>query len=197
MINGAIYQESHNPIRDPNVLSAAEKAQLDLQQKNFNLNKSQLERQYMAMGYRLDDNGKPYRDEQLIKDIATLKQAGKGKSGSSTTSSDQGTIAKDAIKITWNGDTDKPDFDENDTKVERFKDDDDFVGDPIMFDNIPDKYVKDKILEYVGNGDPYNYKYLYRPYKRGFIDDDEQTVIMIPIAKTVKDTDPMLDPGAH
>ncbi len=197
MFDGAVYSESHNPQRDLNALSAAEKAQLDMQQKQFNLSKSQLERQYMGMGFRLDDKGRPYRDEQLVKDIIAMKQAGKGKSGTSTSSnSGQGTIAKNAIKITWNGDTDKSDFDKNDIKTERFKDDDAIVGNASSYDDLP-QFIKDKVDNYSFNGDPYDYNYFYRPYKRGTFDDDEATVIMIPIDKRVKDNDPMLDMGIY
>ena len=193
MINGAIYQENHNPIRDPNVLSAAEKAQIDMQQKNFNLNKSQLERQYMAMGYRLDDNGKPYRDEQLIKDIATLKQAGRGKSGDSSSSNGHETISKKGIRIEWKGNAEiTPDAIEKTTQING--DEEKLAGPSIMYEDLPEE-VRKKVDNYIGNGNGNDYEYYYRPFKKGWFGDPDM-IDIIP-RERVKDDDPMLDPSMH
>ena len=190
VINGAIYQESHNPIRDPNVLSAAEKAQIDMQQKNFNLNKSQLERQYMAMGYRLDDKGRPYRDEQLVKDIVAMKQASKGKSGGSS-SSGEDAVAKDAVSITWNG---NPKDGAKETKTTHFKDDDEIKGEPIAYENLP-QWAKDKVDAYTNNGNEMDYTYYYQPYKPGFWGHDDEVITIVPTTRRTKNYDPSLDWG--
>lgn len=201
MIDGAVYQENHSPQRDLGVLTPMEQNQVDMQQKQFNLSKSQLERQYMAMGYRLDDMGRPVRDPQLIKDIIDMKGKSKGSSNSSNTNSSEGTIAKDAITITWSG---KPyskkgsqGNDNRGIKTTRFKDDDGFGdGRQWNYDDLPD-YARTEADKYVGNGSPYDYKYIYSPWKKGYIWDDDESLIMIPVDKRVKDSDPEVDTSIH
>lgn len=203
MIDGAVYQENHSPQRDLGVLTPMEQNQIDIQQKQFNLSKSQLERQYMAMGFRLDDMGRPVRDQQLIDDIISMKKSGKGTgtTGSSNTNSSEGTIAKDAITITWSGKPySKKDSQGNDNrgiKTTRFKDNDDFGdGRQWNYDDLPE-YAQTEADKYVGNGSPYDYKYIYSPWKKGHIWDDDETLIMIPVAKRVKDSDPEIDTSIH
>lgn len=203
MIDGAVYQENHSPQRDLGVLTPMEQNQITMQQKQFNLSKSQLERQYMAMGFRLDDMGRPIRDQQLIDDIISMKKSGKGTgaTGSSNTNSSEGTIAKDAITITWSGKPySKKDSQGNDNrgiKTTRFKDNDDFGdGRQWNYDDLPE-YAQTEADKYVGNGSPYDYKYIYSPWKKGHIWDDDETLIMIPVAKRVKDSDPEIDTSIH
>lgn len=203
MIDGAVYQENHSPQRDLGVLTPMEQNQIDMQQKQFNLSKSQFERQYMAMGYKLDDMGRPVRDQQLIDDIISMKKSGKGTgaTGSSNTNSSEGTIAKDAITITWSGKPySKKDSQGNDNrgiKTTRFKDDDGFGdGRQWNYDDLPD-YARTEADKYVGNGSPYDYKYIYSPWKKGYIWDDDESLIMIPVAKRVKDSDPEVDTSIH
>lgn len=203
MIDGAVYQENHSPQRDLGVLTPMEQNQIDMQQKQFNLSKSQLERQYMAMGYKLDDMGRPVRDQQLIDDIISMKKSGKGAgaTGSSNTNSSEGTIAKDAITITWSGKPySKKDSQGNDNrgiKTTRFKDDDGFGdGRQWNYDDLPE-YAQTEADKYVGNGSPYDYKYIYSPWKKGHIWDDDETLIMIPVDKRVKDSDPEVDTSIH
>ena len=203
MIDGAVYQENHSPQRDLEVLTPMEQNQIDMQQKQFNLSKSQLERQYMVMGYKLDDMGRPVRDQQLIDDIISMKKSGKGTgaTGSSNTNSSEGTIAKDAITITWSGKPySKKDSQGNDNrgiKTTRFKDDDGFGdGRQWNYDDLPD-YARTEADKYVGNGSPYDYKYIYSPWKKGYIWDDDESLIMIPVAKRVKDSDPEVDTSIH
>ena len=203
MIDGAVYQENHSPQRDLGVLTPMEQNQITMQQKQFNLSKSQLERQYMAMGFRLDDMGRPIRDQQLIDDIISMKKSGKGTgaTGSSNTNSSEGTIAKDAITITWSGKPySKKDSQGNDNrgiKTTRFKDNDDFGdGRQWNYDDLPE-YAQTEADKYVGNGSPYDYKYIYSPWKKGYIWDDDESLIMIPVAKRVKDSDPEVDTSIH
>ena len=201
IIDGAVYQENHSPQRDLGVLTPMEQNQMDMQQKQFNLSKSQLERQYMAMGYRLDDMGRPVRDPQLIKDIIDMKGKSKGSSNSSNTNSSEGTIAKDAIAMKWDGKPyskkDSQGSDNRSIKTTRFKDDADF-GDSRQwnYDDLP-KYAQIEANKYVGNGNPYDYKYFYSRWKKGTIWDDDEVLIMIPVAKRVKDSDPEVDTSIH
>lgn len=203
MIDGAVYQENHSPQRDLGVLTPMEQNQIDMQQKQFNLSKSQLDARAASMGYRIDDNGNLQIDPDRMKALKELKKSGKGTgaTGSSNTNSSEGTIAKDAITITWSGKPySKKDSQGNDNrgiKTTRFKDDADFGdGRQWNYDDLPD-YARTEADKYVGNGSPYDYKYIYSPWKKGYIWDDDESLIMIPVAKRVKDSDPEVDTSIH
>ena len=200
MIDGAVYQENHSPQRDLGVLTPMEQNQITMQQKQFNLSKSQLDARAASMGYRIDDNGNLQIDPDRMEALKELKKSNKG-TGSSNTNSSEGTIAKDAITITWSGKPySKKDSQGNDNrgiKTIRFKDNDDFGdGRPWNYDDLP-KYAQTEADKYVGNGSPYDYKYIYSPWKKGHIWDDDETLIMIPVAKRVKDSDPEIDTSIH
>lgn len=186
MIDGAVYQENHSPQRDLGVATPME-------QKQFNLSKVQLDARAASMGYRVDDNGNLVVDPDRMKALKELKKSGKG-AGSSNTNSSEGTIAKDAITITWSGkpysEKDSQGNDNRGIKTTRFKDNDDFGdGRQWNYDDLPE-YAQTEADKYVGNGSPYDYKYIYSPWKKGHIWDDDETLIMIPVAKRVKDSDP-------
>lgn len=193
VLNGAIYQENHNPTRDLGVLTPGEKAQIDMQQKQFNLSKSQLDARAASMGYKVDDNGNLKIDPERMKALQELKKAGKGKSGSSSSNSGQSAIAKNAITITWKG---NPNDGATEVKTARFKDDDDVIGNGIMYDDLP-KWARDQVDNYVGNSNVDLYQYFYQPYAKGTFSHDDEVITVVPSSKIVKDTDPTLDPGAH
>lgn len=200
MIDGAVYQENHSPQRDLGVLTPMEQNQITMQQKQFNLSKSQLDARAASMGYRIDDNGNLQIDPDRMEALKELKKSNKG-TGSSNTNSSEGTIAKDAITITWSGKPySKKDSQGNDNrgiKTTRFKDDDDFGdGRQWNYDDLPE-YAQTEANKYVGNGSPYDYKYIYSPWKKGYIWDDDESLIMIPVAKRVKDSDPEVDTSIH
>ena len=203
MIDGAVYQENHSPQRDLGVMTPIEQNQIDMQQKQFNFSKSQLDARAASMGYRIDDNGNLQIDPDRMKALKELKKSGKGTgaTSSSNTNSSEGTIAKDAITITWSGKPySKKDSQGNDNrgiKTTRFKDDDGFGdGRQWNYDDLP-KYAKTEADKYVGNGSPYDYKYIYSPWKKGYIWDDDESLIIIPVAKRVKDSDPEVDTSIH
>ena len=196
MIDGAVYQENHSPQRDLGVTTPME-------QKQFNLSKVQLDARAASMGYRVDDNGNLVVDPDRMKALKELKKSGKGagSSGSSNTNSSEGTIAKDAITITWSGkpysEKDSQGNDNRGIKTTRFKDNDDFGdGRQWNYDDLPE-YAQTEADKYIGNGDPYDYKYIYSPWRKGHIWDDDETLIMIPVAKRVKDSDPEVDTSIY
>ena len=196
MIDGAVYQENHSPQRDLGVATPME-------QKQFNLSKVQLDARAASMGYRVDDNGNLVVDPDRMKALKELKKSGKGagSSGSSNTNSSEGTIAKDAITITWSGkpysEKDSQGNDNRGIKTTRFKDKDDFGdGRQWNYDDLPE-YAKTEADKYIGNGNPYDYKYIYSPWRKGHIWDDDETLIMIPVAKRVKDSDPEVDTSIY
>lgn len=196
VIDGAVYQENHSPQRDLGVATPME-------QKQFNLSKVQLDARAASMGYRVDDNGNLVVDPDRMKALKELKKSGKGagSSGSSNTNSSEGTIAKDAITITWSGkpysEKDSQGNDNRGIKTTRFKDKDDFGdGRQWNYDDLPE-YAKTEADKYIGNGNPYDYKYIYSPWRKGHIWDDDETLIMIPVAKRVKDSDPEVDTSIY
>lgn len=200
MIDGAVYQENHSPQRDLGVLTPMEQNQITMQQKQFNLSKSQLDARAASMGYRIDDNGNLQIDPDRMEALKELKKSNKS-TGNSNTNSSEGTIAKDAITITWSGKPyskkDSQDNDNRGIKTTRFKDDDDFGdGRQWNYDDLPE-YAQTEANKYVGNGSPYDYKYIYSPWKKGYIWDDDESLIMIPVAKRVKDSDPEVDTSIH
>ena len=185
MIDGAIYQENHNPQRDWDVLTAAENAQIDMQRKQFNLSKSQLDAKAASMGYKVDDEGNLKIDPARMEALKELKKAGKGKSGSNATNSGEVAIAKDAITVTWNGD---PNDGVREVTTKKFKDDDDIVGNGTMYEDLP-LWARTQVDNYIGNGDPGDYTYFYQPYKkRGLLStDDEEIITIIPTSRRAKD----------
>lgn len=207
MIDGAIYQENHNPTRDLGVLTPGEKAQIDMQQKQFNLNKSQLEKQYLAMGFRLDDKGRPYRDEQLVKDIVAMKQASKGKSGSNDDNLDDGytTKNKKTVKLTWHGNNpnDTNGEADDDYTVEEMEDGKKLPGRLVSFNELP-FFVQERVKKAIGGGKTKLYRYYYQPFERGWwkigddssVGPDTETEVAIVPADVVKfNKNPTLDFG--
>lgn len=185
MIDGAIYQENHNPQRDLDVLTSAENAQIDMQRKQFNLSKSQLDAKAASIGYKVDDEGNLKIDPDRMKALKDLKAASKGKSGSNATNSGEVAIAKDAITVTWNGD---PNDGVREVTTKRFKDDDDIVGNGTMYEDLP-LWARTQVDNYIGNGDPGDYIYFYQPYKKkGLLStDDEEIITIIPTSRRAKD----------
>ncbi len=185
MIDGAIYQENHNPQRDLDVLTSAENAQIDMQRKQFNLSKSQLDAKAASMGYKVDDEGNLKIDPDRMKALKDLKAASKGKSDSNATNSGEVAIAKDAITVTWNGD---PNDGVREVTTKRFKDDDDIVGNGTMYEDLP-LWARTQVDNYIGNGDPGDYIYFYQPYKKkGLLStDDEEIITIIPTSRRAKD----------
>ena len=185
MIDGAIYQENHNPQRDLDVLTSAENAQIDMQRKQFNLSKSQLDAKAASIGYKVDDEGNLKIDPDRMKALKDLKAASKGKSGSNATNSGEVAIAKDAITVTWNG---NPNDGVREVTTKRFKDDDDIVGNGTMYEDLP-LWARTQVDNYIGNGDPGDYIYFYQPYKKkGLLStDDEEIITIIPTSRRAKD----------
>lgn len=203
MIDGAVYQENHSPQRDLGVMTPMEQNQIDMQQKQFNLSKSQLDARAASMGYRIDDNGNLQIDPDRMEALKELKKSGKGtgSSGSGNASQYQSLLEK-GIRIKWNGDeilkgiTDDPDdisihnIDDTDYKSER-------VGKPVSYEELPD-YIQTKIDNIIGsNVDEDNYVFYYKPYKSGgFFNDTEAEVEIIP-KKVIKGNElKQLDFGA-
>lgn len=200
IVSGAIYQEQHNPTRDPNVLDAMQKNQLDLQQKNFNLQATQLDMQAARAGYRVNDQGKLEIDPQRMQALKELKQSGKkGSSGSSSNGSGttHASQLKHPIRITWKGNPDMGyanNYDDqpfDNSKKEAYK------GNITDYEALPN-WAKIVVDKYVNGDVPANYDIHYRPYAKGTIWNDDAVVEIEPRQTgVVNDADPPMDYDIH
>lgn len=193
MIDGAVYQENHSPQRDLGVLTPMEQNQMDMQQKQFNLSKVQLDARAASMGYRVDDNGNLVLDPDRMKALKELKKSGKGtgSSGSSNTNSGYDTKNKKSIQLTWHGNNpnDRNGEADDDVTIKELGDGASLPGNPVKFDELP-SFVKDKVQRAIGGGNTDFYRYYYKPFKSGFWNDTETEVAIIPADVVKYNSDP-------
>lgn len=211
MLNGAIYQENHNPQRDLGVLTKAEqvadaraKEQLALQQKQFNLSKVQLDARAASMGYKIDDNGNLQIDPNRMKALKDLKQ--NGKSGNSSASAEYETKNKKGIKLSWHGNNPKDTNGaaDDDVTAKEIGDDENLSGSPVSYNALP-TYVKNKVKQVIGEGNTDLYRYYYQPFERGWLgsdsgdwsvfNDTEAEVSIVPVDVVKYNSDPDIDFG--
>lgn len=193
MIDGAVYQENHSPQRDLGVLTPMEQNQMDMQQKQFNLSKVQLDARAASMGYRVDDNGNLVLDPDRMKALKELKKSGKGtgSSGSSNTNSGYDTKNKKSIQLTWHGNNpnDRNGEADDDVTIKELGDGASLPGNPVKFNELP-SFVKDKVQRAIGGGNTDFYRYYYKPFKSGFWNDTETEVAIIPADVVKYNSDP-------
>lgn len=194
MIDGAVYQENHSPQRDLGVMTPMEQNQINMQQKQFNLSKSQLDARAAAMGYRIDDNGNLQIDPDRMKALKELKKSGKG-AGSSGNSNGYDTKNKKSIQLTWHGNNPKDRNGEadDDVTIKELEDGASLPGNPVKFDELP-SFVKDKVQRAIGGSNTDFYRYYYKPFKQGawggIWDDTETEVAIIPTDVVKYNSDP-------
>ena len=167
MLNGAIYQENHNPTRDLGVLTPMEQNQIAMQKEQLNLEKQKL----------------------ALNTLVAQTKAGKVNSGSN---SGHETLSKKGIRITWKGNAQisPNEIDE----IKHLKDDETLAGNMIMYDDLPEE-VREKVDNYIGNGNGNDYEYYYRPFKKGLIWGDPDMLDIIP-KERVKDDSQDVNFGA-
>lgn len=190
MIDGAVYQENHSPQRDLGVMTPMEQNQIDMQQKQFNLSKSQLDARAASMGYRIDDNGNLQIDPDRMKALKELKKSGKGTS-SSDNSNGYDTKNKKSIQLTWHGNNSKDRNGEadDDVTIKELEDGASLPGNPVKFDELP-SFVKDKVQRAIGGSNTDFYRYYYKPFKGGFWNDTETEIAIIPADVVKYSSDP-------
>lgn len=195
MIDGAIYQENHNPQRDLGVLTQAEQEQLDMQQKQFNLSKAQLDARAASMGYKIDDNGNLQIDPDRMEALKELKKAGKGNSDSNDR--EYTTQNKKGIKISWRGNNpnDTNGKADDDINVKEMEDGEALPGLPVTIDKLP-TYVRNKVNTIIGEDNDDLYRYYYQPFKGGTFNDTEAEIAIIPANVTKNTKDPGFDFGS-
>lgn len=194
MIDGAVYQENHSPQRDLGVLTPMEQNQITMQQKQFNLSKSQLDARAASMGYRIDDNGNLQIDPDRMEALKELKKSNKGTS-SSNTNSGYDTKNKKSIQLTWHGNNPKDRNGEadDDVTIKELGDGASLPGNPVKFNELP-SFVKDKVQRAIGGSNTDFYRYYYKPFKQGawggIWDDTETEVAIIPTDVVKYNSDP-------
>lgn len=194
MIDGAVYQENHSPQRDLGVLTPMEQNQITMQQKQFNLSKSQLDARAASMGYRIDDNGNLQIDPDRMEALKELKKSNKG-TGSSNTNSGYDTKNKKSIQLTWHGNNPKDRNGEadDDVTIKELGDGASLPGNPVKFNELP-SFVKDKVQRAIGGSNTDFYRYYYKPFKQGawggIWDDTETEVAIIPTDIVKYNSDP-------
>lgn len=194
MIDGAVYQENHSPQRDLGVLTPMEQNQITMQQKQFNLSKSQLDARAASMGYRIDDNGNLQIDPDRMEALKELKKSNKG-TGSSNTNSGYDTKNKKSIQLTWHGNNPKDRNGEadDDVTIKELGDGASLPGNPVKFNELP-SFVKDKVQRAIGGSNTDFYRYYYKPFKQGawggIWDDTETEVAIIPTDVVKYNSDP-------
>lgn len=210
MIDGAVYQENHNPQRDLGVLTAAEKAADARAQQQFNLQKFSLDAKAASMGYKVNDDGKLVIDPERMKALKELKAAGKkGSKGSGMgAESMYETQSSGRVKISWRGNNpnDTNGEADDDIKVQQVSDDtEEHPGKPMTYDELP-TFVKQKVNKVIGiitnpktgniigGGDPDLYQYYYQPFiGRGIWNDTEAEVEIVPMKVTKYNGEEALD----
>lgn len=193
MIDGAVYTENHNPTRDLNVPTWAEKrqdARADAQMKmamqdwydHRNLT-YELDENGNAIGYKSNTDIPGYaRDPmtgKLVK-VGTGASGSKSSSGSGKSGSSKMTISKQRIKLKWDGND--PSKDEElaaNPQVKPVEDDEEYTGTLYEFQDLPD-YAKKMVMKHVGSGKASYYNYYFKPYKSGFFNDTEAELEIVP-----------------
>lgn len=205
---GIVYTESHTPQRNldkmtPDQIDTMKRgwASLDLQRQQMALSERDKYNERIADGYILDKNGfivdwDPSRSLS-VKRAAAIKAASSGKGGSSGESGGSGGTMhepqlKKAIRLSWKGNNPKDtngeaDDDMNPPQV--LPDDiEEYAGEGTPYEKLP-TYVRKKVDNIIGRGDPSIYTFYYKPFKKGFINDDETVVDIVPTHLVVDDAD--------
>jgi hypothetical protein len=189
IIDGAVYTEKVNPVRDAGVMSSQEQASNALSWANHNESVRQHNLQLKMAGF--DENGvyHPELDQSVSKAraIAEAKNAGKG-SGSKGSSSEYGAINQQGVRISWKGNTPNNtngDAD-NDVGTKPLDKDEEYVGRAYDYDDLP-QYAKNHVDKVIGNKGNYdNYVYYFKPFKGSFWGDTEAELDIVP-RKVMKD----------
>lgn len=208
LFSGIVYTEDVSPLRNPNVLSATEKAEFDMKKQEHEL--AMLE---ARLKYQFDDKGNIVRlnttsaPAGYVRDPVTGKlykdlsgESGGSKGGSSSGSgSDIGSISKSIVKFDWpqsfrKGD---PEKDKNDDgtwgdyathpNLSAFDDKDisDILGEgyeakdfDYIYEHLP--FLRSQIQALIGDGSANDFDYFYRPYSGSIFGDTEASLILRP-----------------
>lgn len=179
LIDGAVYTENHNPVRDPGVPSWTEQRNDARAEASLAMQKEAIDFERQVSGWKKNTDGTWYYDPNAdVKTDAEVKKAaaiaaakGTGKTGTSSKSSSGGgkggstehkTQGKDRLLFTWSGDPEKnPD---SAPKVEAVADDaTEHNGEYLSYEELPE-HAKKIALKRIGRGKVSYYDYYYEGY---------------------------------
>lgn len=185
IIDGAVYSEKVNPVRDPGVMSAAERDSSARGWASHNESVRQHNAQIAMAGYTYNKDTKTW-DYDPEKDV-TLKKA-KAVAGAKTNGRTSGggtmkdTQTGGRVRFSWNGnnpgDT-NGDADDDYTVEAVASDESSHPGTLYSYDRLP-TYVKKAIAPLVGDGKQHLYDYYFKPYEYGLFNDSEASVELVP-----------------
>lgn len=190
IVNGITYKRNDSISQNPDYITAYQRQQIAQAQDSLAL-------QAAGAGMKKDANGNWVWDEnidpsfQKAKAVATIKGSGKGNGKGSGTQ--HNTIAKQATKISWNGDnpSDTNGDADDDYTVSTYSPDtkgQDHVGTITSYDNLP-SYAKKQVDKVIKDGNYDYYDIYFRPYQYGIFDDDEATLDIVPRDIVTDDSD--------
>lgn len=164
IVDNAIYEENHNPVRDAGVMSAA-----DLRSQNLSAASNGLEFK----------NGKWKYNPDLDPSIARAKAKNSRDSNNSKgTSTDRKLQLSNKIRIEWEDDPETSKY-----KIIELNDDntatDGYEGEGVIYDELPDN-IKRAVDKTLAGSDPNLYHYYYVPWESGAVNDTEASVDIIP-----------------
>lgn len=215
-IDGAVYKEQHDLHRDLNFLSPAEKqsmaiaaAQENRARAKFNM-EVQDWRDQRNLLYEFDNNGNiiGYKSSNSLEDAGYVqdprtgkwirdwsKSGSKGGKGSSKSGSDSSggstehlTQGKEAIRYYWNGNDPDEKGKEYAPEVYVYPNEEDtqYPGEEKTFEELPPSAQK-AAMKRIGRGDASYYRYYYQKFKKGWANDTEAELIMVPVGIVVDD----------
>lgn len=184
IIDGAIYKEDVNLVRDEGVMSAAAREQ-------YNLQREQMTKSAAQSGLVWDDSTNSWKYDlekdptyQRQKSLAEKKQEIKNTSGSSGSGklTERDVLLNKGVRVKWNGDTPNDiNDDDDDIDIEELgTEDNERAGLPMTYDQLP-TYARNKVDAIIGDrGDVDHYVYYFRGYKSGTFWDDNAKLEIVP-----------------
>lgn len=188
MVDGFVYQETHNPQRNLGVLTEAEKSQADLTRRGQNIQLGQY-----GMYYD-DKTNVVHYDKNKDPRLEQAKAVAEVEKGDKSSTSEYKTQFNKRIKITWNGDTPfengkfasdqtpeekKENYYDDVTYTEVPDDEEKHPGQVVDYNELP-SFVKIKVNKIIGKGDKSSYYYYYRPFEGHWYNDKETEVEIVP-----------------
>ena len=192
---GIIYQEKHNPTRNPGVPSWSEKRADERAQRSQAMQEAENGLVWKGDHYEYDEkkNLKLQRELSLIKERAAAKAAAGGTGSTRGSGSGYGAINQQAVRLSWNGNNpnDLNEDADDDLEAAPLDKEESYVGLPTKYEDLPE-YAKKKVRTVIdnlegGKGDERNYIFYFRPYKSSFLGDTEAALDIVP-RKVIKDS---------
>lgn len=178
IIDGAIYQERINPVRDEGVMSAAARAQLEDNRDARALSAA-------MYGYK-KVNGKWVRDSNTTPVKGSRSSGSVSNSGRGGNSTNRYAQLSRGVRIKWDDDPTAKDATYTSTDLDSSPSTEvEHQGRAITYDELP-QYAKDRVDAELGpDGNVDLHRYYFSPYVSGDFNDDEAVLEIFPYDVTV------------